>query len=143
MSSNDNSVYLSITSAWREMRRMENILANNAEAVAYAINNKAKLEGIARDLGVAVDWDGQRRLVDEDDVAPPPAPIKYETDDGYFVGIGDHVYNYYDMEPGRIEKDSDGEWFYFRADGAHGLTLLNGARICSLAHARRMGWKGV
>jgi len=61
------------------------------------------------------------------------------------VGLGDRVFNYYDMRIGNIvsEPDTDGGfagWFDFQADDRPGTTILNGERICTLAHARRMGW---
>lgn len=63
------------------------------------------------------------------------------TADGHDVLPGERVYNYYDMQPGAIvSMPRDDGWFRFQPDGALGATLLNGERICTMAHARRMGW---
>jgi hypothetical protein len=64
------------------------------------------------------------------------------TDDGGTVHHeGDRAYNYYSMKPGVIGEGSgtfDG-WFDFHHDDGTRVTL-NGQRICTLAHAKRMGW---
>lgn len=64
----------------------------------------------------------------------------YVTEDGVTVKEGERAFNYYDMKPGVIGEPSipfDG-WFRFMQEG--GSALLNGARICSVAHAEKMGW---
>lgn len=83
------------------------------------------------------------------------------TEDDVIVHEGDRVYNYYDMWPGTIVIDSIRNenhhqlgretdlrtdlWFDVQRDDGDefDIALLNGQRICSIAHARRMGWKGV
>lgn len=64
------------------------------------------------------------------------------TADGQLVRKGDTVFSHYTMREHVILTDPDIDgWFYLRrADGTPGRELLNGERICSLAHARRMGW---
>lgn len=69
--------------------------------------------------------------------------VLIRTADGMEVPVGEIVYNYYDMEVGCIATEPDDVgWFYFTPQyaGKGGRTLLNGERICSLAHAKRMGW---
>ena len=58
------------------------------------------------------------------------------TEDGVTVGIGDAVYNYYDMVPaGHIVRIKDDGWFHTdRAD------FLDGSRCCSMAFAAGRGW---
>jgi hypothetical protein len=53
--------------------------------------------------------------------------------------VGDEVFSHYTMRAGIVgEVDSMG-WFELRyAEG--GSDYLDGTRVCSLAHARRMGW---
>jgi hypothetical protein len=63
----------------------------------------------------------------------------YTTADGATVRTGDRVYNYYSMCPGVVGKDKGDGWFFFEAEPTGG-ELLNGDRICTLAHAERMGW---
>jgi hypothetical protein len=72
----------------------------------------------------------------------PVRPVAYVTEDGATVHTGDKVYNYYDMEPGTIGRPAgqDG-WFYFHADGK-GTNILNGPRICTMAFAKRRGFRG-
>jgi hypothetical protein len=67
----------------------------------------------------------------------------YITDDGVTVAKGDRAYNYYDMKPGVVgEQDSSfADWFTFNHDDGS-RALLNGQRICSMAFARRRGFKG-
>jgi hypothetical protein len=65
----------------------------------------------------------------------------YTTEDGKQVMEGDLVYNYYDMQPGRIgEPDCFGNgWFFFhQANGKR--TILNGSRICTMELAEARGW---
>jgi hypothetical protein len=62
----------------------------------------------------------------------------YITEDGKQVMEGDLVYNYYDMLPGRIGRDSGLGWFDFHQEG--GTTQLNGQRICSMEFAQARGW---
>ena len=79
------------------------------------------------------------------------------TEDGVLVDEGDFVYNYYDMWPGTIvagTKTLNGQrdneplnrnqhiWFDLRADDGR-VAMLNGQRICSIAFAKRRGFKGV
>jgi hypothetical protein len=69
------------------------------------------------------------------------------SDDGQKLEAGDRAYNYYDMKvgtigPERTWKDLPDVWVEFiHADGS--TATLNGQRICSIAHAKRMGWPGV
>ncbi len=71
------------------------------------------------------------------------AIVTYKTADGMTVKMGDRVFNYYGMVPGRIGLDRstprEPGWFEFLAEGG-GRDLLNGERICSIRHAERMGW---
>lgn len=77
------------------------------------------------------------------DAASQDAP-QYRDDLGNTYTTGSRAYDYYSMEPGRIGRDAGGVganagWFDFEHDD--GTThLLNGQRICSMEHARRMGW---
>ena len=77
----------------------------------------------------------------------------YVTEDGATVHEGDLVYDYYSMEPVIIGEPSGSEgWFDTlrpgSVDGAHprGVRstagMLNGARICTMAFAKRRGFKG-
>lgn len=66
------------------------------------------------------------------------------TEDGVKVGIGDRVYNYYDMKPGVIEgpiRYMPDAWFEVRDDNGK-ASILNGQRICSIEYAKRKGWPG-
>lgn len=66
--------------------------------------------------------------------------MKIITADGFEVQPGDRVFNYYDMEDGKVttEPASDG-WFTFVSEfGRH--RTLNGDRICTVTHAQQMGW---
>ena len=77
----------------------------------------------------------------------------YRTEDGVTVREGDLVYDYYGMEPVIIGEScgSDG-WFDTLRPGSvdeshpRGVRstsgMLNGARICTLAYAKRRGFKG-
>ena len=66
------------------------------------------------------------------------------SEDGHTFEAGDEAYDYYSMKPGKIGDETTFNyapdlWFTFiHTDGTQ--TTLNGQRICSLAHARRMGW---
>lgn len=63
------------------------------------------------------------------------------TADGQKAYVGDAVFNYYDMRRVVIDSEPDDQgWFNCIVPGCHGKDYLNGQRICSLAHARRMGW---
>ena len=66
-----------------------------------------------------------------------------QDDLGNYYKEGDRAYNYYSMKPGRIGATTntfrDGVWFDFHHDDGT-MVLLNGQRICSFEHARRMGW---
>lgn len=71
-------------------------------------------------------------------------PVKIRTEDGAELQQGDRAYNYYDMRPGTIGRmntstaDPD-PWFDFEHDDGS-RSLLNGARICSIAYAIRRGF---
>ena len=69
--------------------------------------------------------------------------VVIRTEDGTTFKEGDRAYNYYDMKPGVIRPNSitmaPDAWFDFDHDDGT-RALLNGQRICSLAHAKRMGW---
>jgi hypothetical protein len=68
------------------------------------------------------------------------------TEDGYTLNEGDRAFNYYGMKPGYIDKietgswaESDqGPWFDFVQDDGT-TAYLNGARICTIATAIRLG----
>jgi hypothetical protein len=67
------------------------------------------------------------------------------TEDNQIVAKGDRVYNYYDMWPGTIVTDPDDQgWFYVKPDPGSSnrqQALLNGQRICTIAFAKRRGFK--
>jgi hypothetical protein len=81
---------------------------------------------------------------------------RYVTEDGQIVHEGDLVYDYYGMEPVIIGKPSgsqgDDPWFDVIKPGSvtedrpHGVRgssgMLNGARICTIAYAKRRGFTG-
>lgn len=68
-----------------------------------------------------------------------PQPTEYTTGDGRTVHSGAAVFSHYSMREGVIGTGDPTGWFYLvYPDG--GRDLLNGERICSLQHARRMGW---
>jgi hypothetical protein len=74
------------------------------------------------------------------DRAPGSANAAITTADGVTVNVGSRVFSHYTMHCHTIltAPDSQG-WFYLsREDDTR--ELLNGERICSLDHARRMGW---
>jgi len=62
------------------------------------------------------------------------------TADGEPVEVGSLVFNYYDRAVGVIATAPDeAGWFDLRQnDGTK--AYLNEERICSIAHARKMGW---
>lgn len=62
------------------------------------------------------------------------------TADGHEVTIGDRVFSHYSMREGYIRESIgfDGWFDLVYEDGSR--DYLNGERICSLAHAKRMGW---
>jgi hypothetical protein len=65
----------------------------------------------------------------------------YIDDGGTIHREGDRVYCYYTMTPGVILEGSgtyEG-WFDFQQDDGK-RHVLNGQRICTLEHARKMGW---
>jgi hypothetical protein len=69
---------------------------------------------------------------------------QYRTEDGVIVQVGDRIYDYYSMKPGVIVRhagDMPDPWFDVRHDDG-GLAVLNGQRICSIAYAKRRGFKG-
>lgn len=80
------------------------------------------------------------------DFPPAPADPRYKTADGAPIFDGAELFNYYDMV--RVTVKIAGEWAdptsefhehwdgWFKTSGA----LLDGSRMCSLDHARRMGW---
>jgi hypothetical protein len=62
------------------------------------------------------------------------------TADGMLVNVGDAIFDYYSMEPGKVATAPDGAgWFDVRHDNGN-REYLNGERICTLKHARQMGW---
>lgn len=75
------------------------------------------------------------------------------SEDNVKIGVGDLAYNYYDMQPGRIERleekhqvgqegdDKHGLWFEFRHDDGS-VALLNGQRICSMDYAVKREFRG-
>lgn len=64
------------------------------------------------------------------------------TEDGVTLHVGDHAYNYYDMEPGVIVSGPDDTgWFDFKHDISGRQTILNGQRICSDQFARGRGFR--
>lgn len=65
--------------------------------------------------------------------------------DGITVQIGEACFDYYSMKRGHFENmearsgsSFDGWGDFLHDDGTR--NLLNGERVCSLAHARSMGW---
>ena len=67
--------------------------------------------------------------------------VQYRSEDGVVMKTGDAAYDYYCMKPGEIGRDLGRGWFDFEhSDGT--VEMLNGQRICSLEHARRMRWPG-
>jgi hypothetical protein len=72
-----------------------------------------------------------------------PYPLEdqvYVDDNGISHRYGDHVYSYYLMVPGTIGPDLGDGWFDFVHTYGAKVTMLNGQRICSIEHAKRMGW---
>lgn len=65
--------------------------------------------------------------------------LTYRTGDGVEVKTGDEVFSHYTFTSGTIGADAGSGWFYLVSEG-HEREMLNGERICSLNHARRMGW---
>jgi hypothetical protein len=66
---------------------------------------------------------------------------EYTTADGKPVKTGDRVFSHYTMTDGVIgEQRGAPDWFTFE-DG-FGNDMLDGSRIVSLEHARKMGWLG-
>lgn len=68
----------------------------------------------------------------------------FTTEDGVQVQIGDRVYNYYDMKAGKIVKFAGNlpdPWFDVEHDDGS-ISVLNGARICSIEYAKKRGFKG-
>ncbi len=68
--------------------------------------------------------------------------MKVVTEDGVKLVEGDRAYNYYDMKPGLIGKESSGfdGWFDFHHDDGT-RALLNGQRICSTGFAKARGFR--
>lgn len=63
-----------------------------------------------------------------------------ELADGVEVAIGAPAFNYYGMKRGRFDGQlDDAGWGWFTHDDGT-RDLLNGERVCSLAHAQKMGW---
>lgn len=55
--------------------------------------------------------------------------MEYTTADGFTVGIGSRVFNYYDREWGHIKRhDYFPDWFEFEADSGR-VRSLNGERV--------------
>ena len=72
-----------------------------------------------------------------------PEPDHFTTEDGVTVRVGDRVYNYYDMKPGRIDRFvgyMPDAWFDVAHDDGT-VSVLNGQRICSLEFAQRRGFR--
>lgn len=69
------------------------------------------------------------------------------TEDGVQIRELELAYNYYDMKlgwimEGTIEENGGDLWFKFEhMDGSR--SILNGARVCSYAYAKRRGFKGI
>lgn len=81
------------------------------------------------------------------------------TADGHHFTVGDRVFNHYDMRAGVVEsideyaqpdtmagqgshtpiEEWSNYWFYLREDDG-GRTLLDGSRVCSIEHARKLRW---
>ena len=71
---------------------------------------------------------------------PDEFPTPALSADGVLILPGHRAYDYYSMKPGVITMvDADG-WFDFEHDDGT-IAYLNGERICTLAHADKMGWK--
>lgn len=68
------------------------------------------------------------------------------TEDGVVVQPGERVYDYYSMKAGHIVPESltlaPDVWFDVKHDDGT-RCVLNGQRICTIAHAKRMKWPGV
>lgn len=65
-----------------------------------------------------------------------------KTADGATVERGRVIFDYYSMRLGEIMTDPDDSgWFYVRHLETNERQLLNGERICTIDHARRMGWQ--
>jgi len=60
------------------------------------------------------------------------------TADGKIVKEGEVAFNYYDMYLGTVGPIGYDGWFRFK--GLSESCLLNGERICSVDHAKKMGW---
>lgn len=84
-----------------------------------------------------------------------PPEVEIMTEDDVIVRHGDQVYNYYDMVTGTIrlrqhDVDKIDEftnirsdiWFEFVRDDNGQTTILNGERICTIAFAKRRGFRG-
>jgi hypothetical protein len=52
---------------------------------------------------------------------------------------GDEAFSHYSMRTGVVGPIGEDGWFPFRTAG-HMHDTFDGTRICSLAHARKMGW---
>lgn len=60
--------------------------------------------------------------------------------DGAEVGVGSTCFDYYSMKRGRFAAPLDEQgWGWFEHDDGT-RDLLDGERVCSLAHAQKMGW---
>lgn len=63
-----------------------------------------------------------------------------ELADGVRVEVGDPAFDYYSMKRGRFTQPLDkAGWGWFEHDDGT-RELLNGERVCSLAHAWKMEW---
>lgn len=60
---------------------------------------------------------------------------------GEAFAVGDRVFSHYTMQEGVVGEPNAGldGWFYLTYPSGE-RHLLDASRICSLAHARRMGW---
>lgn len=96
---------------------------------------------------------GKRKKKDMSDYYTKYNHLRIMTEDYVELGFGDVAYNYYDMKPGKIGRihepytRDDNEtniqtdiWFDFEHDEG-GTAMLNGARICTIAFARRRGFR--
>lgn len=72
-------------------------------------------------------------------VAADPAP-SIVTADGATIHVGERLYDYYSMAEGILATAPDDTGWFYVTHMRGGRELLNGERVCSLAHARRMGW---
>lgn len=77
---------------------------------------------------------------------------RYKTADGSPITHGKPLFNYYDgyvvlVKIDGTHADPDSEfhqswdgWYYTKRENGETGPILNGERMCSLEHARKMGW---